>query len=986
MPPKQILCLHTERFPYTTGKKIFDKKHNTTILARELARQAFVIAAAQELRISVRGQTIGESWPTGSGANGIEVIHVAPLIRSNWDNKWQVRLYAVNPAKINIEKLWDQAPLWEKNYQYDGGSWQQYRSASIEMEKASRTDFVDALKQAGVKSTTAPEPSEPKRFKTLCKSWDRSLAKVDAVSQFSVARNVHQTIEKHGSSKDMTGFLVRAYGNLSLLTNHFFSAATDAYAARAILYCRRIQAASPNDEAKTLALWHWLHAQTLTGIHHNAHAEIPKLQEEHEPPGWAEFIRPALNWDSDGLLNLAGSKSPSADWARLMHFQQVDAYGYAQPTLEVAEETMDQIPSAFGVYTDIAKRIYSDEHRYLSSTKGTEAFNNQLPRSLSKVTGMPKPVVRIIKETNLYDLQDAGMVFVQGYNGEFTGKPKLVSETLRAISSDYSLKVRHRARSLSWSALAFLVEEQQFNTMYEQFNFLCRETVDDASKALSAMVKFLGKHRYVGLLKSLFYYNDEDQERYDRIIAKMRIRDIRWHHHHLLRNLKNSKDSAGKDIRHSIVESASMNYSARGFAERINTVGPNWDNSRIWNPTEFAKHVSYVIPGSELGNRLAIGAHKKDAQDVTLEQMAAWEAKIRTDPASWSHLGLLYTSRGDHQEALRCYEAGNEILPRHNDSRRMASAYYSVGNFKEWQAELEYGIASTKNERRSHARLQLSLALGLSIQGKFEEAKPFALQAAESNAGWAMLDASKILESLAQWDESEAMVKRISQMYPDAREKWYLWCRRTGRGSLDEARQRLEASPESEKYFSYRTRAVLAMLDDEPEKAMAALSKAIGREFVPVDGLMMIHLIGPELRSEAIAKYQPAIETLVEQGRANNGYAVFLELLNAEQDEPLEDMMSFKIDQAVGDFRTATGGATMCYLVGEEFRQRGNLELAKTYFRRALIGPLIQTQFSTLAGDRLCQMNESGKSRPDKDKLDAETMWPPFEHNGVGQP
>lgn len=59
----------------------------------------------------------------------------------------------------------------------------------------------------------------------------------------------------------------------------------------------------------------------------------------------------------------------------------------------------------------------------------------------------------------------------------------------------------------------------------------------------------------------------------------------------------------------------------------------------------------------------------------------------------------------------------------------------------------------------------------------------------------------------------------------------------------------------------------------------------------------------------------------------------------------------------------------MCYLVGEELRQRGDLEVAKTCFRRALIGPLMQSHFSTLAGDRLCQMNESGKSRPDKYKL-----------------
>ena len=982
-PHKQVLCLHTERFPYTTGHKIFKKDQNTTIFSRELTRQAFAIAAAEELRVSVRDQTIGESWPVASDSEGIEVIHVVPLLRSNWNKQWQVRLYVVDPANLNIEKLWAQKPLWKKTYEYEAAAWNHYKRSSIAMEQASRTDFVDALKLAGVKPNVPVEPSTPKRFKTLSKKWDRSLEKVDFVSQFDVARSAHQTMEQHGASNESVGYLIRAYGNLSLLTNHFFSAATDAYAARAILYSRRILASSSDDEAKTLAHWHLLYAQTMAGLQHNAQALSQTLHESHEAPRWAEFIRPCLDWDSESLLNLAGSKSPSADWARLMWFQQVDAYGYANPTYLAAEETMDHIPSAFGVYTDVAKRIYSDEHRHLSGPKGTSAFNQRLPKSLMKVSGMPKLVTRILKEKNLYDLQNMGMVIVQGYNGEFTGKPKLICETLRTISTDTREEIRYRSRSLSWSALAFLVEEQQFNTMYEEFNFLCGQSGDDLSKALSAMVKFLGKHRYIPLLRSLFYHRREDREKYDQLIATMRIRDIRWHHHHLLRNLKNSPDSSGKDIRHSIVEYASMNYTARGYIERINTIGPEWDVTRAWNPLGFAKQVSFAMPGSELGNRMTIRANKKNA---TPEQLAAWEAKIDRDPASWSHLGMTYAERGDHNEALRCYLAGNELLPRHNDSRRMASAYFSVGNYEEWQSELEYALSSSKNVRLSHARLQVSLALGLSIQGKFREAKPFALQAAQTRAGWALLDAGKILESLAQWDESEAMLERLSKMYPSTREQWYFWCRRTGRGNVADAKAQAEKSLTDGRGYPYRTRGILALLDDDPDRAQAALSKAISHRFYPVDGLLVIQIAGQtddlEMRAEAISKYEAAIEILVKRGEANSGYSLFLELLKTDRDEPIEDMMSFKIDQAIRSFRTATGGATMCYFVGEEMRQRGELELAKTYFRRSLIGPEIHTQFSTLAGNRLCQMSESGKSRPDNDELDLDTMWPPFEPNG----
>jgi len=148
-------------------------------------------------------------------------------------------------------------------------------------------------------------------------------------------------MEQHGSSNELTGFLIRAYSNLSLLTNHFFSAATDAYAARAILYARRTMASSPVDEAETLAQWHLLYAQTMTGLQHKAHEQSLELHKDHQPPDWAEFIRPGLDWDSDSLKNLAIGKSPSADWARLMMFQQIDQYGYAQPTYEAATETIE---------------------------------------------------------------------------------------------------------------------------------------------------------------------------------------------------------------------------------------------------------------------------------------------------------------------------------------------------------------------------------------------------------------------------------------------------------------------------------------------------------------------------------------------------------------------------------------------------------------------------------------------------------------------
>ena len=988
---QQILCLHTERFPYIHGNKLDKRWHNTTMMARELARQAFVVAAIEELHIAVRDQTIGESWPHSSQGDDLEVIHVAPLMRTTHRGKCKVRLYAVDPTNADVEELWTQKPLWEKAYEYKVPQWNQYRHLTIKMEKASRSDFVDALQLAGIRPADAPENSEPKKLKTLSRKWQRSLAKVDFTAQLDVARDVHQVRETYGGTPELTGNLVRAYSNLSLLTNHFFSAATDAYAARALLYAGRMQNLAGETEeadADKIAQWHQLYASAMTGLHNDVLKQCKELESKMEAPAWAQFILPYIEWDSEKLQDIAESKSESAGWARLLWFQETDALGYAQPVFEAAEATIKQVPLAFGVYTDIAKRIYTDENRLLSSSSGTRAFTSKLPRSLTKVSGLPKPVVRILKEKNVYDLQDMGMAVVPGYEGDFTGRPNLICDTLRKISADSSIKVRNRSKSLSWSALAYLIEEQQFNTMFEQFHYICRITVNDESKMLTAMVTFLKNHRYNGLLKSLFYHEAKNRETYDQVIATMRMRDIRYLHHHLLRNLKNSKDSTGKDIRHSIVEGASANYTARGFEERINTVGPQWDIAKLRKPTELAKQVSLTMPGSAIANRLTICANRKDA---TVEQLIDWEAKVKRDPASYTHLGFRYAQLGDHNEALRCYLAANELLPRHMDYLRMSQAFYSAGQFDQWQEELEHALEVTENIKLRHARINLSLAKGLSVQGKFREARSFAVKAADSYAAWALVDASKILESLSEWKESEELVKRATLQYSASEgEKWYFWCRRTGRGDVEEAHEVVQefVTTLEEKYKDYkiRTRGIYALLEDDPEEATEMFNHAIGTRFEAIDALMVIQLAGltgnEVLRAERIEMYQPFVEKLVEKGSAGAGVLPFFELMRLEKNEPVEAMMTFQVDEAIRDCRTAPLGAMLCYFMGEELRQRGETELAKTYFRRALIGPEIHSMFCTLAGARLCEMNESGKSRPDKDELDVDTIWPPFEPLG----
>ena len=72
---------------------------------------------------------------------------------------------------------------------------------------------------------------------------------------------------------------------------------------------------------------------------------------------------------------------------------------------------------------------------------------------------------------------------------------------------------------------------------------------------------------------------------------------------------------------------------------------------------------------------------------------------------------------------------------------------------------------------------------------QWEKAEPYAEEAAKSGAGWAMLTAGACQEGLKNWDAAEEHVRNAATTYSDGKVTWYCFCRRTGHGDLDSARQ-----------------------------------------------------------------------------------------------------------------------------------------------------------------------------------------------------
>ena len=285
-----VIYLHTEFNP----RADFLTPSRMDRLNREIARQAFLVAVRDELGLATRDGTLKEVAPSD-----VEVIHLALLIRSDYEGKTDLKLYRFPPddREHNTHGLWDTEPVWTKSYEYPPGTIALYAELSKEMAKAVSSDFADALKTVGIKRIGSSEAKQSSG-EPLPEHWQDSLEDVDYVAQLSLIREVHDFIHQHGETPELLGVLVRAYAHLSILSDHHWNASSDVFAARSIMYANRLTAVTKEGD---LSLWHRAYAWALTGSHHYALADMKKIRDRR---------------NKDGELN-QDLKSEDPDWTKL---------------------------------------------------------------------------------------------------------------------------------------------------------------------------------------------------------------------------------------------------------------------------------------------------------------------------------------------------------------------------------------------------------------------------------------------------------------------------------------------------------------------------------------------------------------------------------------------------------------------------------------------------------------------------------------------
>ena len=1001
-----VLYLHTEFLPYPDPAPSL-LAHR---LEREVIRQALLMAARHELGITCYDQTLDE--PAGSGD---QVVSLILSERGSTTGNCHVKLY-------RYDDNWrDTDPIWEKQYQTNPAGSELYAMFIPLFEQASRDDFVEALKLAGLEKQPAKPPSDPpaRRLAKGKATLPELMAKVDFVAQFGAAHALHAEIAHQGETPQRIQSLARAYAQLSLLSQHTWNSTSEAFAARAMLYAQRSAIATDH---RPDSLWTRAYVWALTGSWQNAEADLKLVataaaanepepagdnpptpvtsttsqesgpddqeegdqeedEEEQEPPAgeflWQDLIGPYIRCDRPALKQLAQGNQTLAPWARELEFQLVLAFRYPQWLYETGGQLMQVANTAYHAPLALAMRTSNLQISRTGAYYAPAYFGRNLPVSLGAIAHLPRTV-----ESQLpIDAIRTGMLALILKDPEphdpFSAFPSHIAKELRKAGP------AEQSHGLDWSVLGYLVEEQQFLMAVAYLKASQHGTESDLDYQVDAILPLIKEHRYAPYVEAFRYHPRTHAAEREQLLQKISIRDPRGNMKTLLNSLPPSTGNLGDNSAQHTGSEGHYNFTMQGLLESAYPYDHGVLDASPELLPKLGEELSLIAPHLEVSARLLIRAE----QSPTREKLARWESQIQVDPNAFAQLAAQYGKLDLQQEAIRCYEKSLAIFPTLDNTIALASLHWQRRDRQAWEKSLKKYL-ETDNYGLEHASIHNRLANNLAYLGEWQKARPHAIEAGDSFSSWGLKTASRVCEALAEWDDSEAWIRTASQNHPNSSGlEWFFWCCRTGRGDIDSARQLADQYFAQLKSQPTRTddidRGVYAFLNDRLEEARAAYRRANRATPEPSCSctfmlIQLDRLLDGGEEQQLLAALKETLETYLATPDAQADlWRAALEIVAlAESQAPSPERLE-KLEQSLHALTDEPARGAFCYFAAKELLELGEQDLAERYLRRALLLPMGDPHYATLAGYELATWY--GSSRPDEPVVKEEAIWPPRE-------
>lgn len=717
------------------------------ILDREIIRQALLMAARDELGLETRDELLDDVAPgPGEGSPLALVVlfrtgECHALIRQATGNKVEI--------------------LQKHDLGTDADSGDYFALIAPTAERLARTDFLELLKQQRLKGQsnkvldTAPVPPEV----------EHRLDQLGFVDHVVALRSLHAAMRSDGESPERLAALVRAYGQLGLLTEYQWHSAHRIFKARAVLYAERLVARYPDwpDALRVRAF-----ARAVVGHHRLALGDLARAKDLAEKPGPAKpedpsVARPAplnLTWlpvleaflDGD-RARLTSRDGPHRKLAALFNMLWLEFPYRTRILVQAARDLAGADADCCYAYDTICHAgQLGDMH--VATVMGPDTFSKLFPLKLRSIKDLPGPVRQLLEkgrdEISLVEALDRA-----GRPGEDPVEP-------------------------SWGVLAHLAREARFVHACRRLEFMTGPWSVPAGEYFDDIQPFVAHHRYFPYLQFLALAPQEGIPAFRAMADRLDFSEADPNEVSMIRALINLNHPAGNDAYVLAFFHGSAHYRDIG--------------QRLENSTNLRAHFGHVLhticPNSAYARAILV----EFDWDQTKDEVPGWLEKFGDAPSFIGALGKKYIELKKYDEAEKLLRRYMELSPDRWAYQKLAACYLARNNRAQWKKTLDDFLTNTEPAGLEHAQVQVELARYLMAAGKWTEARPYAEAAAETWAAWAMACAADCSEGLHDWDRAELWLRRKSERYlgsswPD----WYLFCLRTGHGNVEMARAFVES-------------------------------------------------------------------------------------------------------------------------------------------------------------------------------------------------
>ena len=824
---EQIVALTTHDLHARTGNKF-----NPGSLTRELFRQAFLIAARDELGRVTQDASLNEldftvDSPTSFPFELRVVFRPHPLQPDDSEGE----------ISLSRPELKGKPFFWSTKIRVIG-------SADLEhiVEHAgslSRQGFVSALREVDFGSAIEHDKSDDVPNTDVTPFLER----LDFVSQFAALRLLHAELRSGGVSRDNLGFLVRVYAHLGSLTDFYWGPTSKVFKARALLYADRLVhtfGSSP------FSLSHRAYARAMSGLHASALTDVQaaRSESEVEVPAWLGFIEAYCAYKPDILLNGADSTSELPLFLATM---MIDPLDDSNAAIEVNTRFKNRNP----IYSRTAESLCKTGQVGVLREEIKTGFVRSWPaiyRRLAEIPDLPENL-RVIAGKQSADSGEADSKLENQLRVE-------LMEGLRLAGSSETGE-----RDPSWKILAELLKDLTFLQCVRHLDLNTYVLGINADPVVVQSTPLVRGHRLGDFVQTYFHHQMAVKQAFDRL-AKVLKSEF----------LEETATSLGRQANRLAGPEVFQALSSR----KVHNDPIFEDLNRVRSVNVFGEKAAAELQKVSPFRPSSIARLIQNDWEHVQDRVMEWERD--SNPIVLQALAKAYLKQGQSTNAIRCLKRAIDVGPTFESYELLAEEYEKDGDFAACQATLEQALA-LPHFGLELAQVQMKLANVLMTQGEWEKAMPFAVQSGDSGSVFGLLTVARCAEGLGQWSLAEDYQRATSTRYGNHGADWYFWCVRTDKGDRKAARSNAEWAwsqmPTPLHPTHVWSRGIGEIVTGELEKARLLFDEAARTNYpdhsIVLQAALLADRLGDSLsRDEHFAKLE----------KANNCPSPLIELVN----------------------------------------------------------------------------------------------------------